>query len=320
MLRAESPFYIDKERAIYSIEELIDILKDMDDEFYTFFVNKDKNDFSNWIKHSFHLPMLANRIRFKNKINTIKILEDFIGAKEERKDNIERTRVTEDKQIYQIKNGNKEQTKEKNAKKEEPKSIMIEDSIKNTREQIDLGIFSDIEKDKIDRISREINNEARKIEKENKELECADISYLQEEYEKKKRELENYQKNLELLKRENKQLTTEYIKLKEKEHFIEKLEREAKEKLHKASLLLHKAEEHISRKDIPKEEMKFLKDNNETIQKSSNKLNPRILSQEDLIKDIPEEKELVEDIEIENKEDWEDIIKLEKEIDKLIKG
>jgi hypothetical protein len=60
MLRAESPFYIDKERAIYSIEELIDILKDMDDEFYTFFVNKDKNDFSNWIKHSFHLPMLAN--------------------------------------------------------------------------------------------------------------------------------------------------------------------------------------------------------------------------------------------------------------------
>src|SRR3989338_6270080 len=58
----DSYFILRNGRALKNLYELTNSLASMDDETFSYHVNKEKNDFANWIRHVFQDEKLANQI------------------------------------------------------------------------------------------------------------------------------------------------------------------------------------------------------------------------------------------------------------------
>ncbi len=59
----EHYFYLNNGTPLKNLAELIDQLVSMDQELFSYHVNKDKNDFANWIRDEFGNKELARRIK-----------------------------------------------------------------------------------------------------------------------------------------------------------------------------------------------------------------------------------------------------------------
>jgi len=64
------------ERTIENQIDLLNELKKMDDETFTTYVNKDKNDFYNWAKYVLKDKKLANKLKGKNRTEMIEAIEE----------------------------------------------------------------------------------------------------------------------------------------------------------------------------------------------------------------------------------------------------
>ena len=71
-------FYTRDGRVFKSLKDLLNGLKDMDDETYSFHTRHHGNDFSSWIKDVFGLVDLARDIEGKDRLDVINILKNFI--------------------------------------------------------------------------------------------------------------------------------------------------------------------------------------------------------------------------------------------------
>jgi hypothetical protein len=60
---ADMAFYVCDGQVFYTISELRDGLKLMEKGVFDFHVNKEKNDFYNWIKHVFQYDTLATEVK-----------------------------------------------------------------------------------------------------------------------------------------------------------------------------------------------------------------------------------------------------------------
>ena len=59
-------FYARNERVIKSLNELLEAVREMDDDTYKHHVNEERNDFSEWIKHVIGYKKLANSVKHTN--------------------------------------------------------------------------------------------------------------------------------------------------------------------------------------------------------------------------------------------------------------
>ncbi len=75
-----SEFYLKNNQKIADLSELAKLLPKMADDIFLFHANKDKNDFSNWIKDVFKKPALAEEIRKLDKKKMAKKIADHLKA------------------------------------------------------------------------------------------------------------------------------------------------------------------------------------------------------------------------------------------------
>lgn len=74
----ENAFYLSDGRTIRNLKDLSNTLKDMDKETWSFHVNKEKNDFYNWISQVFDDRKLANDIK---RTKNIRIMQSKINRR-----------------------------------------------------------------------------------------------------------------------------------------------------------------------------------------------------------------------------------------------
>lgn len=80
-INPEEYFYSNDGRVFSSIDDLFRGLKEMNEETFFYHLNKEKNDFYNWILYVFKESELANSIiRVKTKTGFLKKLKDFCKA------------------------------------------------------------------------------------------------------------------------------------------------------------------------------------------------------------------------------------------------
>lgn len=72
-------FWLCTNQKLYSLKELADILYNVNDEVFRYHVNKDKNDFENWIRDIIQDRELAREIsRIKTKETLTKKISDRV--------------------------------------------------------------------------------------------------------------------------------------------------------------------------------------------------------------------------------------------------
>jgi len=76
----EKVFLLVNGSKLKNISELISFLKTNDDATFSYHVNKDKNDFGNWLRDVFNKKKLADKLdKVKDKSQYMKILVDYIN-------------------------------------------------------------------------------------------------------------------------------------------------------------------------------------------------------------------------------------------------
>ena len=79
---AKDPFFFHTGQKAQSLQEFIDVLKNIDENAFNFHVNETKNDFAAWIRHSIGSQTLANKISSLNtKADTLKTIYAYFGIK-----------------------------------------------------------------------------------------------------------------------------------------------------------------------------------------------------------------------------------------------
>ena len=72
-------FVMDNGQVVRDLKELLETLKDMDDAIFSKHLNKEKNDFSSWVRHVYRNDFLADKMMTcHTKEDLIEILENFI--------------------------------------------------------------------------------------------------------------------------------------------------------------------------------------------------------------------------------------------------
>lgn len=72
-------FYLNNGKKLKNIAELMESLKDMDQDLFSFHVNEQNNDFSSWIRDVFGEKELARRISHaRYPTNMLKSIEKYI--------------------------------------------------------------------------------------------------------------------------------------------------------------------------------------------------------------------------------------------------
>ncbi|MBE3091582.1 MAG: hypothetical protein IMZ42_04635 [Candidatus Atribacteria bacterium] len=75
----EHNFYLNNGKKLKNIAELMESLKDMDQDLFSFHVNEQNNDFASWIRDVFGEKELARRIRdARHPANMLKSIEKYI--------------------------------------------------------------------------------------------------------------------------------------------------------------------------------------------------------------------------------------------------
>ena len=75
----EHYFYLNNGKKLKNIAELMESLKDMDLDLFSFHVNEQNNDFASWIRDVFGEKELARRIRdARHPANMLKSIEKYI--------------------------------------------------------------------------------------------------------------------------------------------------------------------------------------------------------------------------------------------------
>jgi len=73
-------FYLNNGKKLKNIAELMESLKDMSQDLFSFHVNKQNNDFANWIRDIFGAKELARRIsRARYPSSMLKSIIKYIG-------------------------------------------------------------------------------------------------------------------------------------------------------------------------------------------------------------------------------------------------
>jgi len=73
-------FYLNNGKKLKNIAELMESLKDMGQDLFSFHVNEQNNDFANWIRDVFGAKELARRIRLARYPSTmLKSIIKYIG-------------------------------------------------------------------------------------------------------------------------------------------------------------------------------------------------------------------------------------------------
>jgi hypothetical protein len=72
-------FYLNNGKKLKNIAELMESLKDMDQDLFSFHVNEQNNDFASWIRDVFGEKELARRISFaRYPTSMLKSIEKYI--------------------------------------------------------------------------------------------------------------------------------------------------------------------------------------------------------------------------------------------------
>jgi hypothetical protein len=75
----EHYFYLNNGKKLKNIAELMESLKDMGQDLFSFHVNEQNNDFANWIRDVFGAQELARRIRLARYPSTmLKSIKKYI--------------------------------------------------------------------------------------------------------------------------------------------------------------------------------------------------------------------------------------------------
>jgi len=75
----EHYFYLNNGKKLKNIAELMESLKDMDQDLFSFHVNEQRNDFANWVRDVFGEKELARRIsRARYPSSMLKSIEKYI--------------------------------------------------------------------------------------------------------------------------------------------------------------------------------------------------------------------------------------------------
>ena len=73
-------FYLNNGKKLKNIAELMESLKDMSQDLFSFHVNEQNNDFANWIRDVFGAKELARRIRLaRYPSSMLKSIIKYIG-------------------------------------------------------------------------------------------------------------------------------------------------------------------------------------------------------------------------------------------------
>ena len=76
---AEHYFYLNNGKKLKNIAELMESLKDMDQDLFSFHVNEQHNDFASWIRNVFGKKELARRInQTRYPASMLKSIEKYI--------------------------------------------------------------------------------------------------------------------------------------------------------------------------------------------------------------------------------------------------
>ena len=72
-------FYLNNGKKLKNIAELMESLKDMDQDLFSFHVNEQRNDFASWVRDVFEEKELARRIsRARYPSSMLKSIEKYI--------------------------------------------------------------------------------------------------------------------------------------------------------------------------------------------------------------------------------------------------
>ena len=78
---AEQCFWVNNGPVLKNVEELADAVQQMNDDTYFYHANREKNDFSSWIRDVFHDQKLANDLlSSKNKESAVSKLRSRINS------------------------------------------------------------------------------------------------------------------------------------------------------------------------------------------------------------------------------------------------
>ena len=78
---ADQCFWVNNGPVLKNVEELADAVQQMNDDTYSYHANREKNDFSSWIRDVFHDQKLANDLlSSKNKESAVSKLRSRINS------------------------------------------------------------------------------------------------------------------------------------------------------------------------------------------------------------------------------------------------
>ncbi|MEM4755679.1 MAG: hypothetical protein QW594_00945 [Candidatus Woesearchaeota archaeon] len=98
--KAVHPFYLRDGTCLHTLQDLIELLELMDEHFYQYYANDQKNDFSTWISHEFGYHDLAKAIRYKSPLKAKETILAYLYAKSAHDKNQKNKHYSQQTQVY----------------------------------------------------------------------------------------------------------------------------------------------------------------------------------------------------------------------------